>query len=121
MLFSIPVCHFHNLLQCLGDFQRCMYANTCEMLFNILIFFFESADKINRLPQKHRGHTLLFVISSLESLLPLHKKKGSVQSTLFFMSNAKQMWPSCGDSHCKSLCSHSFLSLCLLILCFDIC
>lgn len=73
------------------------------------------------LPEKDRGHALVFVISSLESLLlPLHKKEESVQSTLFFMSNARQMWPACGDSHC-SLYASTAVSLPSLILFWQIC
>lgn len=93
--------------KCLIFSDVCMYVGKCRsMLFSI---FFESGDKINRLQQKNWGHTLLFVISSLESLLPLLKKR-SVQTTLFFMSNARQMWPTCGESQC-SLCASTVFCL----------
>lgn len=99
-----------HLFQCVWGFLVMYACKYKYVLFGILIFCFESGDKINRLQQKRRGYTLLFVISSLESLLPLLKKKGSVQSTLFFMSNARQMWPTCGDSHC-SLCASTVFCL----------
>lgn len=84
-------------------FKKRIYACKCNK-----VFFSKSENKINRLQQKHGGPSLLFVISSLESPLPLHKKKGSVQSTLFFMSNARQMWLAFGDSRCSPCASAAF-------------
>lgn len=46
------------------------------MLSVTLYFPLSQDDNDNGLWQRHRGHKLLFVIPSLESLLPLHMRKG---------------------------------------------
>lgn len=95
----------------LKSFQMCLFFIKKKRIYPCKcnkVFFNKIENKINRLQQKHGGPSLLFVISSLESPLPLHKKKGSVQSTLFFMSNARQMWLAFGDSRCSPCASAAF-------------
>lgn len=41
-----------------------------QMPFSILVYVFESETRLIDYGMKNRGHSLLFVISSLESLLP---------------------------------------------------
>lgn len=70
----------------------------CYYVASSLIIF-KCEGKIKMLKHKDRGRASLFVIFlSLESLLPHQRKKDSAQSTLFFMSNAKQMRLTCADS-----------------------
>lgn len=86
--------------------------------------WFSSSNLKTRLMDYSRNteNFALFVISSPVSLLPLHKKKESVQSTLFFKSNARQMWLTCRDSYCSPCASTAFcLTSCIFLMHFDIC